>query len=142
MEIPSHLAANLDGIKLAAFIAAFLINRQAAIIATFHIAGDVIFNTTDSGFYCSVMMACLYSINAAINIKISYQIRQALICIGCINWLAALDFYLSPNVTSFYLCYPWLINGLDVFILYLLLCNGGLQSVGTYRPWHRRLVNL
>lgn len=142
MEL-SHLAASdFDQIKLAAFIAAFLINRQALVIVAFHLIGEAIFNSVDSGFYTCIFLAALYSINATVNIKLSCRIRQALICIGAINWLAALDYFVSPSETVFYLCYPWLVNGLDVFILYLLLHTGGRQSVGIVRPFNCRMVNL
>lgn len=136
----SHLSASeIDAIKLAAFIAAFLVNRQAIVIVAFHIIGQLAFDSVDDGLTASCILAALYSINATVNIKLSFEIRQALICIAAINWLAAVDYFVSPNETVFYLCYPWLINGLDVFILACLLSNGGRSVVGYNRPFFGRL---
>ncbi len=124
VSLPS--ADTIDTLKMAAFIAAIFINRQAVVIVFFFILSELLFKYGSSlGVYYFCTAAALYSINATINIKLSYQIRQALICIGVINWLAALDYFLSPNETIFYVCYPWLINGLDVFILLILLNGGG-----------------
>lgn len=142
--VASQLSAEfVDNMKIAALIAAVFINRQALIILAFHLIGELIFaQLSHLGVYYFCIAAALYSINATVNIKLSYRIRQALICIGAINWLAALDYFVSPSETAFYLCYPWMINGLDVFILCLLLHTGGRQSVGIVRPFNCRMVNL
>lgn len=142
--VTSQLSAEfVDNVKMAALIAAVFINRQALIILSFHLVGELIFShLSHLGTYYFCVAAALYSINATINIKLSYRIRQAIICIGAINWLAALDYFVSPSETVFYLCYPWIINGLDVFILYLLLHTGGRQSVGIVRPFNCSMVNL
>ena len=132
----AHLSAeNIDQAKMAAFIAAIFINRQAVIIVLFFILSELLFHFMQSApvsYFCSA--AALYSINATVNIKLSFEIRQALICVAFINWLAAVDYFVSPNETMFYVCYPWLINGLDVFILACLLGNGGRNFVGYNRP--------
>lgn len=135
----SLLASNIDDIKMAAFLAAFSVNRQAFVIVAFHFIGDLLFASTDSGLIASCLLAALYSLNATINIKLSFEIRQALICVAFINWLAAIDYFVSPNETVFYTCYPWLINGLDVFILACLLSNGGRSAVGYNHPFFGRL---
>lgn len=135
MAIDQLNAEAFQAMKTAAFIAAFFVNRQAIVILLFHLAGELLFSEfSHLGTYYFCMAAALYSVNATINIKLSYSIRQALICVGAINWIAALDYFVSPNETMFYVCYPWLINGLDVFILACLLGNGGRSFVGYNRP--------
>lgn len=112
--------------KTAAFIAAVFINRQALVVLGFHLVGEKLFYYgQDLGAYYFCAAACLYALNAVVFIKLSYEIRQALIFIACVNWFAALDFFMFPIVTLFYVCYPWLINGLDLFILFVLLSSGG-----------------
>jgi len=130
-------------LKTAALVAAFFINRQALAILAFTLAGEWLFATFNYNpvlYYC--LAAALYSTNAAINIRLLSNVRNALICIACLNWLSALDFILTETETLFYLCYPWLINGLDVFILYCLIWKGGRQRVRIVRPWNCRLANL
>ena len=146
--VASQLSAEfVDNVKMAALIAAVFINRQALIILSFHLVGEFIFSQLSHlGTYYFCIAAAMYSINATINIKLSYLIRQALICIGAINWLASLDYFVSPSETPFYLCYPWLINGLDVFILYVLLSSGGWKRDRLYRSsnlaGNHRFLNL
>lgn len=138
-ELLSHLnAETIDSAKMAAFIAAIFINRQAVIIVGFHLIGGKLFFYGQSyGGYYFCAAACLSALNAVIFIKLSYEIRQALIFIACVTWIAALDFFMFPIVTLFYVCYPWIINGLDLFILYVLFSNGGWRRDRIYRSGSR-----
>jgi len=137
----NHLSSSdIDLLKIAALVAAFLLNRQALIILAYMLAGEVVFYFTDSGFMCSLLLAALYSTNACTNITLKSQIRHVLLCIGLLNWLAAVDYLVAPDTeTYFYICYPWLVNALDLLILYHLLPKGGPNivsrrfSLGTYR---------
>lgn len=144
VELLNHLnAETIDSAKMAAFIAAILINRQAVLIVIAQYAAEWLFAETQSDpviYYC--LSSALFAIAATINIKLSYNIRQALFCMACLNWLAAIDFKFTDGVTAFYLCYPWLVNGLDVFILYCLLWKGGRSLVGNSRPFNSRIVHL
>jgi len=143
-ELLSHLnAETFDLAKMAAFIAAILINRQAVLIVITQVIAEFLFKEMQSQpviYYCA--SSALFAIAATANIKVSYNIRQALFCMACLNWLAAIDFKFTDGVTAFYLCYPWLVNGLDVFILYCLLWKGGRSIVGNSDSFNSRLVHL
>lgn len=143
-ELLSHLnAETFDSAKMAAFIAAILINRQAVLIVVAQIIAERLYIDMQSQpvtYYCA--SSILFAIASGINIKLSYKIRQALFCMACLNWLAALDFKFTDGITAFYLCYPWLVNGLDVFILYCLLWKGGRSLVGNSRPFNSCFVHL
>jgi hypothetical protein len=158
-ELLSHLnAETFDLAKMAAFIAAILINRQAVFIVITQVIAVFMFKEMKQSpviYYCtsSALFALAATLNVrrvctvlplslTINITLSYSIRQALFCMACINWLAALDFSFTDGVTAFYLCYPWLVNGLDVFILYCLLRKGGRSIVGISDPFNSRAVHL
>lgn len=130
--------SNIQTAKTAAFIAAVFINRQALIVLSFHLLGErLFFYGQDFGAYYFCAAACLYALNAVVFIRLSYEIRQALIVIACVNWFAALDYFMFPIVTPFYICYPWVINGLDLFILYVLLSSGGWRRDRIYRSGGR-----
>lgn len=91
----------------------------------FSIVGKIAFNLSGTGFYACLAMAVIFSINAGLNIGIKSEIRHALIAIGCVNWLGAVDFMLWPDrITYVYLAYPYLINLLDLFIIYHLFFPG------------------
>lgn len=126
-----HLnASDIDLLKIAALVAAFLLNRQALIILAYMVVGEVIFYFTESGFTCSLLLATLYSTNATTNIALKSQIRHVLLCIGILNWLSAADYLVAPDAeTYFYICYPWIINALDLLILYHLLPTRGQNFV-------------
>lgn len=143
-----HLnASDIDLLKIAALVAAFLLNRQALIILAYMLVGEVVFYFTDSGFMCSLLLAALYSTNACTNITLKSQIRHVLLCIGLLNWLAAVDYLVAPDTeTYFYICYPWLVNALDLLILYHLFGNWRPQNVGAMgilgKPFNRSALRL
>ena len=121
--------SDLDLLKLAAFIAAFFINRQALALIAAHLAWELIYISTDSGFAVSLLSSALYFIVAASNINLKSEIRHAIWLLGCLYWLAALDYYVADTVTYFYIIFPWLINMVDAYIIYHLM-GGGRAIVG------------
>jgi len=134
--------SDLDILRNAAFVAAFLFsvdgsrfNIGAGAVLCFSVLGKIAFTIAPTGFYACLAMAVLFSLNAGINIKLLSQIRQALVCIGFINWLGAVDFLLWPDrVTFIYQAYPYAINALDLFIIYHLFrpTHGGGKRENNY----------
>lgn len=125
---------------MAALFAAIFINKQAVFILAVELCVELLFYYSTDGFTASLLMACAYSAAATANINLKSQIRHVLLCIGLLNWLAAVDYLIAPDAeTYFYTCYPWIINALDLLILYHLLPTGRLKivngrfSLGTYR---------
>lgn len=120
--------------------AVIFINRQAVFILAVELCVELLFYYAQDGFTASLLMACAYSASATANINLKSQIRHVLLCIGLLNWLAAVDYLVAPDAeTYFYICYPWIINALDLLILYHLLPTrrlnivNGRFSLGTYR---------
>lgn len=132
--------SDTDIIRMAAFFAAIFINRQAVFILCIELCVELLFHYAPDGFTASLLMACAYSAAATTNITLKSQIRHVLLCIGILNWLAAVDYLVAPDAeTYFYICYPWIINALDLLILYHLLPTrrlnfvNGRFSLGTCR---------
>ena len=132
--------SDTDIIRMAAFFAAIFINRQAVFILCIEMCVELLFHHAPDGFTASLLMACAYSTAATANINLKSQIRHVLLCIGILNWLAAVDYLVAPDAeTCFYICYPWIINALDMLILYHLLPTrrlnfvNGRFSLGTCR---------
>lgn len=126
-------ASDIDALKIAAFVAAFFINRQAGYILALHMLWELLFIVTPDGFTLSCLAAVLYLTAAASNIRIKSEIRQALWLLGCLYWLSALDYYLSDAVTYFYTFFPHLINAADLFILYHLISRSGKHAGVPYQ---------
>lgn len=129
-----------DLTKIGLLAVACLISIQAVFIIAAHAANEAIFYLSGHDpvvYYCAA--ATMYALASTANVKMLDQIRFALLAIAIINWIAAIDFMLSPFQTMYGMCYPWLINGFDVLILYLLFrhkdkdCGGRLS--GTFSSY-------
>jgi hypothetical protein len=136
-------AETLDLIHIAALVAASFINRQAFVVLLFMLVGEIIFKAIDAEFWFCIAAGMLYAVNAAVPIRIDYRIRQALIVTGLLYWLCAIDSFLLPQTeTILYNSFGYIIGAVDLYVLLLLLGNGGRERVGIDRPWHCRPVNL
>lgn len=122
-----------DVIKLLAFAVACLWTRQAVAVLALHVGNLLLVHLfLSSGAFYFLMVATLYAVAAASNIKFLSNLRWALYAIGVLNWWAAVDFLASAEVTWFYQFYPHLTNGLDMVVLLLLWGQGGKSVVGKY----------
>jgi hypothetical protein len=117
-------ASDIDTLKMAAFVAAFFVNRQAALILIAFAVERFIFKSTDSGLFASIWQSIIYFLIATVNIKLLSEIRLAFLCLGCLYWLAAIDYYVFEYATYFYNLMPTLINLVDLYLLYLLIKKG------------------
>lgn len=119
-----------DVLKLIAFATACLWNRQAVPILALHVCNILlVYFFIDSGAYYFLLVAMLYAIASASNIKFLSSIRWALITMAVLNWWAAVDFLAWQDATLFYQSYPYLVNGVDMAVLLLLWGQGGKSVV-------------
>lgn len=122
-----------DLVKIGLFFIACLMNKQAIFVLCLHVANILIFKAAGHDpniYFCSV--ATLYAVSSIANITLLSEIRYVLMAFAVINWIAAIDYLLSPYQTLFGMCYPWLVNGFDVLILFLLFRHRGKEcdSIG------------
>lgn len=129
---------------MAALFAVIFINRQAVYLLAVELAVELLFFIAADGFTASLFMAAAYSCASTVNIRLKSEIRHVLLLVGCLNWLAAVDYLIAPNYeTYFFICYPYLINGLDVLVLYYLLPKGAIKNAGRFvGSGFRALANL
>jgi hypothetical protein len=123
-----------DLIKIGLFLLACLFTRQAAYVLCLHAVNVGLFYLAGHDpiiYYCTV--ATLYAIACNANITLLSEIRYVLLAFAVINWIAAIDYLLSPYQTLFGMCYPWLVNGFDVLILFLLFRHRGKECDGRSR---------
>jgi len=122
-----------DVLKLFAFAIACVWTRQAVAVLALHVCNILlVYLFIDSGAYYFLLVAMLYAIASASNIKFLSSIRWALITIAVLNWWSAVDFLLFEEVTLFYQMFPYLVNGLDAVVLMLLWGQGGKSVVGKF----------
>lgn len=127
--------ASVDTMKAVAFAAVFLLTKQpqACIALVAHALCEFAYASSLNNFYYIISIAALYAIIASLEITIKSEIRYLFIMISCVNWLCAVDVWRSPNPdvdTYFSIAYPYLINTLDLIIIYYLLPSEGLRIVG------------
>lgn len=128
---------DIDHLKIAALVAAFFVNWRCLIAAVIWLADVGIYESTETGAQLSFWLIILYCLPALLNIKFPYKVHQAFILLALINWLALIDYSFSNYETIFYLCYPWLIHGIDIWIIWQFLSSGGGQDVGAFARWLR-----
>lgn len=120
-----------DLIKVGLFMVACLLTRQAVFVLCLHVANLALFKLSGHDpviYFCST--ATLYAIASNANIKLLSEIRYVLMAFAVINWVSAIDYLMSPYQTLYAICYPWLVNGFDVLILYFLFRHRGMESDG------------
>lgn len=123
----------IDELKVAIFIAAFFINRQAGWILIIHTATELAQLSPLNGFDTALAKAVILSLSAAY-ITLKSEIRQVLMWLSWVSWWCAVDILLYPGAaTLFSSNYSSLINTLDAVIIYHLFKTGGLNVVGPYR---------
>lgn len=121
-----------DTVKILLFAIACVWSRQAQDVFALHVGNLLIVHLfLYSGAYYFQLVALLYCLAAASNIKFLSTIRWALFAVGALNWWASVDYLASDNATWFYHLYPVLVNCLDVLVL-LLLWKGGASVIGKY----------
>lgn len=130
-----------DLIKIGLFVLACTVNRQAFFVLAIHITNELMYSVLGGDpivYFCA--SASLYAVAATINIKILSSIRCVLLIIGVLNWAEAIDYMLFPYQTLYGMCYPWLVNGFDVLILYLLFRHRGMEIGGRIRSTIRMFM--
>lgn len=141
-------AASADTLKAVAFAAVFLLTRQpqACVAVLAHAICEFAYASSLNNFDYIISIAALYAIISSLEITIKSEIRYLFIMISCVNWLCAVDVWRSPSPdidTYFSIAYPYLINALDLIIIYYLLPSEGLRVVGeSIKSSLRRLAHL
>lgn len=120
---------DIDQIKIVACVAAIFFNWKAGIVAALWYFDTFIFDAANDGVDLSFWLSIFYAA-FAINIKFPSGVRNGLLAISAVNWVALVNYACFDYVNAFYICYPWIINAIDAYIIWQLLSNGGRQSVG------------
>ena len=135
-------AFSADMIIMAAFIAACFINKQAIIVLVAYVSYLIAFILPLNDFWMNLTGAVIYSMTATVFIKLKSEIRYAMLTIGGLYYLGAIDAFLFPSVeTMYYNSIAYLISAVDLYAL-IILCKGGQQHVGTTSPSSRGFFRL
>lgn len=128
-----------DLIRMVAYFAAIFLNREAAFLLYVEFMLEVAWYYVYNGFAISLIMSLSYAALSTANIKVHTNVRLLLIAMSCVNFISAIDYLVAPKTeTLFFACYPYLINFLDVLIIFYLLPRGGFQIVVRYLSFGSR----
>lgn len=130
-----------DLLKIGLFVLACVVNTQAIFVLLLHVANILLFKAMGDdpiSYFCAA--AALYGAGSVSNIRIASQICHVLLLVGVLNWAEAIDYMLFPYQTLYGMCYPWLVNGFDVLILYLLFRHRGMEIGGRIRSTIRMFM--
>lgn len=128
-----NFTESADLVKICLFVLACLVNTQAAFVLCLHAGNWLLFNLAGHDpvvYLCTV--ATMYAVASNANIRLLSQVRYVLLAVAVLNWIQAIDFMLFPYQTPLALCYPWLVNGFDVLILYFLFRHRGMEFGGRF----------
>ena len=126
------IAESADTLKAVAFAAVFLFvkSRQACVVLLAHAVCEFTYVSHLSPFATAISISILYATISASQITIKSEIRYLFIMLAAVNWLCALDILRSPNdVTYFSMSYTYLVNAVDLLIIYHLLLPRRLNFV-------------
>ena len=128
----------VDLLKVAAFVAAFFINRQAIVVLLVHCVWQGAFLIPLDDFWSTLVSATIYAAFGAAFIKIKSEIRYAFFCQACLYYLNSVDYILASGAeTLYYLSMPYFIAMVDLYIVWQLV-KGEPQHVGNVNSLVRR----
>jgi hypothetical protein len=128
-------ASNLDVLTVAAFAAAILINRQAAILLVVHLLNELAFLLPINDFWTNICGTIIYAAAATVFIRIKSELRYAMMCIAGLYYLGAVDAFLFPYTeTLYYNSISYLVGAVDLYAL-LIVCYGGRFGARIVRPF-------
>lgn len=108
-----------------------LVNRQSLYFLCAISLGELLYFLTSTDFSFSILSAILYSLIAYLSSRIKFELQMALCTYSALYWFNALDFFLFPHETLFYVIFPYVVKLVDVYVIYHLI-NKEQKDVGFY----------
>jgi len=108
-----------------------LVNRQSLYFLCAISLGELFYFSTSTDFSFSILSAILYSLIAYLSSRIKFELQMALCAYSVLYWFNALDFFLFPHETLFYVIFPYVVKLVDVYVIYHLI-NKEQKDVGFY----------
>jgi hypothetical protein len=93
--------------------------------------GELAYYLTSTDFSFSILSAILYSLIAYLSSRVKFELQMALCAYSVLYWFNALDFFLFPHETLFYVIFPYVVKLVDVYVIYHLI-NKEQKDVGIY----------
>ena len=108
-----------------------LVNRQSLYFVCAISLGELVYYLTLTDFSFSIISAILYSLIAYLASRIKFELQMALCAYSVLYWFNALDFFLFPHETLFYVIFPYVVKFVDVYVIYHLI-NKEQKDVGIH----------
>lgn len=136
-------ASSMDADYLVISVAAMalLVNRQSLIFLCAFALSEIPHHLSTSPIYDNAIMASLFAITALYCKGIKFELQLALIWYSFLFLLSGVDFLLFPQITYFYVIFPYVIKIIDIYVLYHLINKergsdrDNSTNRGTFNQW-------
>ena len=133
----------IDWLLLCGWLFIAVLNRAALVLLCILCVNLVSFELLDSSFAINIITAIAYFQLSPVNIRLSSEIRHAMLAFGAIYLLGAVDdllYYQFDISTAYHVSMPYIVIALDAYIAALLMRDGRRTNVGIVsalaRCWH------
>lgn len=120
-----------DSFVLIAIAVICLANRQSLVFLCAFSVMEFLFLFDLNAIYESVFFATSLSLLAVLCSRVKFELQMALCAYSVLYWFNALDFFLFPHETLFYVIFPYVVKLVDVYVIYHLI-NKEQKDVGFY----------
>lgn len=120
-----------DYLVMFAVLLCISVNRQSIFILCAFAVNECAFYLTNTDFYFCIIAALSYAALAKAFTKIKYELQLSLALYSIFYWLSAFDYWVTEQVTIFYVIFPYVIKVIDIYVIYHLI-NKEQRNVGLY----------
>lgn len=108
-----------------------LINRQSLVFLCVFSVTEIQLHLNTQTVFDHSINAIAFSLIAYLSSRIKFELQMALCAYSVLYWFNALDFFLFPHETLFYVIFPYVVKLVDVYVIYHLI-NKEQKDVGFY----------
>lgn len=132
-QVQKQRKSNMDADYLVVIVISFscFVNRQSIIFLCAFSAMEFLFLFEIDAMYESLFFASSFSAIAYLSSKIKFELQMALCAYAVLYWFNALDFFLFPHETLFYVIFPYVVKFVDIYVIFHLI-NKEQKDVGIH----------
>lgn len=108
-----------------------LLNRQSLVFLCVFSVTEIQLHLNTHPVFDHSINAIAFSLIAYLASRIKFELQMALCAYAVLYWFNALDFFLFPHETLFYVIFPYVVKFVDVYVIYHLI-NKEQKDVGIH----------
>lgn len=120
-----------DSFVLIVIAVIYLANLQSLVFLCAFSVMEFLFLFDLNAIYESTFFAISLSLLAVLCSRVKFELQMALCSYAVLYWFNALDFFLFPHETLFYVIFPYVVKFVYVYVIYHLM-NKEQKDVGIH----------